>query len=94
MVDKNKKTAKNVPEGIDDKPRKARTKDLSTTNANGGTRSSPPRVAGNGSGEAKGEKAKSASVAKQTAAQPKAETASTSGKRSTGGQTTSKRNTR
>jgi len=38
-----------------------------TTKANGGTRSSPPRVVGNGSGEAKDVKAKSAAAARENA---------------------------
>lgn len=45
-----------------------------TTKANGGTRSSPPRVAGNGSGEAKDVKAKSASEAKKKATESNAGT--------------------
>ncbi len=54
MVDKGKKAA--------DKTGRS-----TTTRANGGTRSSPPRVAGDGSGEAKDVKAKSASEAKKKA---------------------------
>ncbi|CAN5314617.1 hypothetical protein BH20ACI2_BH20ACI2_26810 [soil metagenome] len=43
-----------------------------TTKANGGTRSSPPRVGGNGTGEAKDIKAKSASEAKKKATESNA----------------------
>jgi hypothetical protein len=49
-----------------------------TTKSNGGTRSSPPRIAGNGSGEAKDVKAKSASRAKEKATETNAETKSAS----------------
>ncbi len=47
-----------------------------TTKSNGGTRSSPPRIAGNGSGEAKDVKAKSASRAKKNATETNAKTKS------------------
>jgi hypothetical protein len=38
-----------------------------STEVSGGTRSSPPQVGGNGSGEAKGTKARSAASARKTA---------------------------
>jgi hypothetical protein len=46
--------------GPTEKPAKS-----TSTKVSGGTRSSPPRVGGDGSGEAKGEKAKSAESAKK-----------------------------
>ncbi len=63
MIDKGKETADNDNRST-------------TTKANGGTRSSPPRVGGNGSGEAKDVKAKSASRAKEKATDSNAETKS------------------
>ncbi len=103
MVDMNKKAGKGTSEAMENKPAKKSKRSSSgagnagistATKTNGGTRSSPPRVGGNGGGEAEGEKAKSASVARQKAAEPNAETASTSSRASAGSRNTSKRDTR
>jgi hypothetical protein len=53
-------TEKNGVDRLDPSGQKAEQQDSTTTEANGGTRSSPPRVGGDGRGEAKDVKAKSA----------------------------------
>lgn len=67
-------------EGIEDAARKSGSPSTkvnsdksTTTEANGGTRSSPPRVGGSGRGEAKSVKAGDASKAKNSAALTDAE---------------------
>lgn len=80
MADETTKTKNSNLEGLEDAAQESRSSSTkvnsdksTTTETNGGTRSSPPRVGGSGRGEANSVKAGDASKAKSSAALKDAE---------------------